>query len=165
MYEARNNSLVGDTQKMFSDREGSYNKYNNIKINFPKTLCSYHYEEHVYISICGANVWSGLDLELKRCQNSGDLMLTVCLQRACYSVRVRAKAEAIQGAVAKKEDKILIIVHTRLKKHLSGLKGLHIHQIKSNQFKSNQELPLGSGQGTVKINGLVKSNFFLTPPH
>ena len=66
-YKARNNLLPGYTQKMFFDREGGYNlrgKYNFNKLCVRTTMMSMM---HIYI--CGVNLWTGLNVELKQIAN------------------------------------------------------------------------------------------------
>ena len=63
IFKARNNLLPGNIQKMFFNREGDYNLRGEHKL---KQLRITTTRKSQCITICGVNLWNGLDLE-KRC--------------------------------------------------------------------------------------------------
>lgn len=66
MFRARNNSLPGNIQKMFCDREGGYNLRGES--NFKKQAV-HSTMKSMCISVCGVNLWNGLSVELKQSTN------------------------------------------------------------------------------------------------
>ena len=66
MFKARHNSVPGNIQKMFCDREGGYNLRG--KFNFKKH-CVRTKKKSMCISVCGVDLWNGLGDGLKRSTN------------------------------------------------------------------------------------------------
>ena len=72
MFKARNNVLPGNIQKMFKDREGSYDLRGKLNLKQPyaqttvKSMC---------FSVCGVTLWNGLEEETKKSKNIGQFKI------------------------------------------------------------------------------------------
>ena len=66
IFKARNNLLPGNIQKMFFNREGDYNLRGEHKL---KQLRITTTRKSQCITICGVNLWNGLDLEIQKSSN------------------------------------------------------------------------------------------------
>ncbi len=66
MFKAKNNQLAANIQKMFMEREGTYNLRGLL--NF-KTLSVHTTRKSFCNSVCGVKLWKSLNEELKKCPN------------------------------------------------------------------------------------------------
>ena len=76
MSKARHNILPGNIQKMFSDGEGDYNLRGELNL---RKLLVHTTMKSLCITICGLNLWNGLDLASK--QSTHIVQFNICIKR------------------------------------------------------------------------------------
>ncbi len=66
IFKAANNSLPGNIQKLFIEREGGYNLRGKFKFKIQSTRTT---RRSFCVPICGIKLWNSLNVGLKECPN------------------------------------------------------------------------------------------------